>query len=162
MILSENINTHSQRRKYTVTQFNHIPVFLWCRSVCFVCSLSIYSATMLNAVTRLPICVYKTNRACSYLNTRVTRYCECCSLQTTATVVWQPVCSSLIVHFTNGTSDKHGCLSAAPCSFQWRGSRQTAELVCLKPKVWKAVCSSASLSGEMVHSLFFFKESVTL
>lgn len=72
----ENINTHSQRGKYTVTQFNRIPVFLLCGSVCFVCSLCNNSAektTMLNAATRLPICVYKTNRARSYLNTRVTR-----------------------------------------------------------------------------------------
>lgn len=79
MILSgkhKHTQTHSQRGKYTVTQFNRIPVFLLCGSVCFVCSLYNNSAektTMLNAATRLPICVYKTNRARSYLNTRVPR-----------------------------------------------------------------------------------------
>lgn len=69
-----------------------------CGSVCLVCCLcnnSTEKGTMLDAETRLPSCVYKTNKPCSYLNWRVTRECECSSDQTTtATVVCRPDHSS--------------------------------------------------------------------
>ncbi len=111
-------HTHPHRGKYMVSQFNHIPVCLLCGSVCFVCSLcnnSTEKETMLNAETRLPSCVYKTNKPWSYLNRWVTRECECSSDQTTtATVVCPPVCSTLIVY---GPSNKLlFCLSVGPSS----------------------------------------------
>lgn len=90
----------THKGKYMVSQFNHIPVCLLCGSVCFVCSLcnkSTQKETMVATETRLPSCVYKTNKPWSYLNRRARGECECCSDQTTATIVCHAVCSSLII-----------------------------------------------------------------
>lgn len=107
MFVPENVHTsQTHKGKHTVSQFNHIPVRL-CGLVCFVCSLCIKSTqkeTMPTAATRQPSGVYKTNKPWSYLNRRARGECECSSDQTTATIVCQAVCSSLIIRSSKGPS----------------------------------------------------------
>jgi len=116
----ENIRANTHGGQNAVSQFNHIPVSLLCGSVCLVCSLCCNSTekeTTLTADTKLPSCVYKTNKPWSYSNRRVRAECECSTDQTTVTIVWQAVCSSLIICSSNGSSNKlHSRLSVGSSS----------------------------------------------
>lgn len=129
--------THTEDNKWFTNPVTPPCVFCVGQFVWSACCATIQQRkeTMLTAETKLPSCVYKTNKPWIYLNKRLGEECECSTGQTTATIVCQAVRSSLIIYLSN---KQLSCLFVGPSFKSLAASHRlsvwvTSVSVCSRP-----------------------------